>query len=419
MKKNSILPLEEKPQRHSYCLLQITALLSMKLGTSVSFRALAKIGLIWRQFSRNWLRTPCHNTILNWLLKVGYYALCSPKPVARDWVIILDTSIQLGQDKVLVVLGVRASDIDFNRPLKYGDLSTLVIAVNRHWTGDAVSRELVKLSDRLGAISYAVGDHGGEIKKGLELAGIRQVHDITHALALGVEKRFRNDVSYKDFHSEMSRMRARLSQSVAAHIIPPTQRKKSAYQNIRPVATWAIKALRFLDSPEAGLPEKKREKEELEWLNAHRDLVGELFQLSTAINRVEKVLKHKGLSADTLKSTNATLNQLDITGASAFKDRFIKELAGSLQLLPEHKNIVCTSDILESAFGKYKNYLSHNPMAGVTRLVLVIAAFCSPLDHNHLKICLENTTMKQVHHWVEINIGPTLFKKRNETIRFA
>jgi hypothetical protein len=417
--KKNVIDSDKAPLRHSYSLLQIATLVQIMVRTSVSFRALEQVLRIHRELVGGPMLVPVHNTILNWLLKAGYYSLCRLKPMTGDWVIILDTSIQMGQEKVLAILGIRAGDIDFSRPLNHRDLSPLVLAVSRHWNSNGVHAELEALSCQLGGISYAVGDHGGEIKKGLELAGIRQVHDISHDLALRVERRYKDDERHKGFRAQVTQMRVRLGQSVAAHIVPPAQRNKSAYQNIRPLTNWATRALRFLESPEAGLPEHERAKTELSWLKNYKGLIWELDELSTAITEVETVLKHQGLSQSTVKTANAIFNQMRIPDPGSFKTEFIAKLTDSIRLLSEHPNILCTSDIIESAFGKYKNFLSHNPMAGVTRLILVIAAFCSSLDEDFVRESMEKTTMSQVKQWTDINIGPTLYKKRNDILRSA
>ncbi len=54
------------------------------------------------------------NTILDWIHKLGLYVLNKEKEKADDWIIILDESIQLGSDKILVVLVIRESQIDFS-----------------------------------------------------------------------------------------------------------------------------------------------------------------------------------------------------------------------------------------------------------------------------------------------------------------
>ena len=50
-----------------------------------------------------------------------------PLKKADDWIIITDESVSIGQERLLVVLGIRRSEIDFTRSLKMQDLKTLFI----------------------------------------------------------------------------------------------------------------------------------------------------------------------------------------------------------------------------------------------------------------------------------------------------
>jgi hypothetical protein len=383
----------------------------------VSFRALEKQQQIREVLLNQRGNTPAHTTICNWILKVGYHELTRSVPQGEKWVILLDTSIQLGQEKVLVILGIRERAVDFNRPLKESDLTPLAIVIANKWTGKTVADELLKLKIKVGTILYGVGDHGGEIKKGLELAGIVHVHDITHVVALLMEKRYRNDPRYKDFCTRMSTMRSKLSQSQFAEIIPPSQRKKSAYQNIRPITEWATKCLKILEGLDTSLPRNQRVQQELSWLSSHKGLIDELDQLTTAINKIEKELKHKGLSESSLRYCNAVLNQLQIADIQDFKIKLLAKFQDALNKLPNHHKIICTSDILESIFGHYKNFLSNCPMAGVTHLVLVIAAFTANITPDYIKNCMEKVSMAQVYEWKRKNIRESLFQRRIEFFR--
>ena len=65
----------------------------------------------------------------NWTLKIGYYELFHQKEKADDWIILLDHSIQFGQEKIFTVLGIRQKDfLELKRPLQYTDIKTLLIA---------------------------------------------------------------------------------------------------------------------------------------------------------------------------------------------------------------------------------------------------------------------------------------------------
>ena len=83
-----------------------------------------------------------------------------------------------------------------------------------------------------------------------------------------------------------------------------------------------------------------------------------------------------------------------------------------MELLPNKSKILYTSDILESVFGKSKNYVSENPMAGITNLVLTIAAFTCSLSQKDVKNCMEKIRTIDIKNWTEKNIGISLFQKR-------
>ena len=63
-------------------------------------------------------------------------------------------------------------------------------------------------------------------------------------------------------------------------------------------------------------------------------------------------------------------------------------------------------------FGKYKNYVSANAMAGITDLALCIAAFTCALAPHELITALEQTTEAQLRLWAHQHIGPTLAANR-------
>ena len=83
-------------------------------------------------------------------------------------------------------------------------------------------------------------------------------------------------------------------------------------------------------------------------------------------------------------------------------------------MLPDTNKILCSSDIIESVFGKYKNCFAHHPIAGMTNDILAIATFTSDLKQEDIKQALENTTVNDIKLWTKENVGDSLFKKRRE-----
>jgi hypothetical protein len=389
-------------------------LVALKLQTSASFRAVAKSSEIVRRYLQVPLQTAAPNTILLWVQKLGYYLLTQEKERADDWIIFLDHSIQLGPEKLFVILGIRHHQIDFQRPLQYQDLTPLREVARAHWTGDMVGQTLRELQQELGTILYAVGDYGSDIKKGLRLAAIPHVHDVTHHIALILKDLYATDTAYQDVTQRLARIRKQFGQTEAAHLIPPKQRKKSRYHNLKPLAEYGRHVRRYLSRPADHGEAEKRVGQALQWLPAYATFFDELMEVSRLVCELEWHVKHRGLSPASIAVCCHALNAATTPKGLRFKTRMLQYFQVTCALVEAAECILCTSDILESAFGKYKNYVSDNPMAGITGLALCIAAFTSSLELQELKEALEHTTTQHVQIWIQDNIGTTMLKKRRD-----
>jgi hypothetical protein len=415
VKKKLLDQKKDRPKRYWFSVNIIALAIKNKLKTSTSFRALSLSFGIYISSLKLSCNPPTHTTLLNWIHKIGYYELTMKKEIADDWVVILDESIQLGQDKVLVVYGIRASNIDYSRPLKFQDLVPLRVISKNRWNGELIKDVILKLEEEIGPLKYAVGDYGCDIKKGLELCNIPHVHDLTHKIALFLEKRFKNHLEYKELIDKMSNMRVKYSQTKIAHIIPPKQRKKSRYQNIKIISDWCVKSLKYLDV------HKDKDidiYDNLKWLKNYSTLITELSELNTTINNIEKKLKHNGFDNKIKLECIKELDQLKSDMGIDFKNYLVEYFKDVEKLVPKTDKILITSDIIESAFGKYKNYLSQNAMAGVTNLILCISAFTATLSNERIKKALESTTIYDIKKWTKEFVGKTLLQKRKEILCF-
>ena len=401
---------EKKPKRYCFKLHIIAAILNGKLNTSVSFRAISKLFEIFAVCMNLKIRTPSRTTVINWVHKVGLYQLSRKKKKADDWIIILDHSIQLGRGKLFVVFGIRESEIDFTRPLIFQDLEPLILVPKEKWDGEVVRDYLIELKGEIGNILYAVGDYGGDLKKGLELAGIKHVHDIGHRFALILKKIYEKDEDFVEFMTKAAKMAKKLAQTEFAYVIPPKRRTKSRFQNIDTIITWGSKVLKRLRGRKIG----KEVRQKLKWLKKYQPLIEELSEINAVIREIEKILKSEGISKKTVNRCNRILKRLTTDNGKIVGKEISEYLKEAVLLLPETAGILCSSDIIESSFGKYKNYLSNNAMAGLTNLALCIAAFTSSLEKCEIKLALETTSVADVKQWTQKNIGKTLLQKRRE-----
>jgi len=387
---------------------------ALKLHTSASFRAVAKSSEILSRYQEGPLQTATHTTILLWVKKIGYYLLTKPKEHAEDWMIIPDHSIQLGPDTLFVIFGIRESQIDFGRPLRYQDLEPLRVVAKSHWTGEGIRDCVGELQKELGQITYAVGDWGSDLKKGLRLAEIIHSHDVTHHIALFLKKLYSSNAEYQAVTQHLSRMRRQLCHTRAAHIIPPKQRTKSRYHHLKPLSEYGRHILHSLDQhpDEAGKDDPLQKH--ISWLRAHRTFFEELIEVHTLLCQIERHVKHQGVSPVTIGACCTLLAQASTSKGRLFKEYILHYFQTVLALNTAFETILCTSDILESAFGKYKNYVSDNPMAGITDLALCLAAFTCSLEQHEIQEALEQSTIADLKEWSLTHIGTTLLKKRRD-----
>ena len=308
--------------------------------------------------------------------------------------------------------------------MQYTDLKTLLIVNKSSWNGKLVANELQKLESTMGKFKYAVGDYGSDLRSGLVLSMIPHVHDLSHLIALIIEKLYKNDDRFIEFKDKMSNMRSQFAQTNIAAIVPPKGRKKSEYQSFDKIIKWGNAALNLIDNKLNDSEQTKhleeyfetktldRIKTELSWISDYSELITELSEINHAIKGVEKELKHNGLSKLSFEKCREILEKLESNNGKEFKKILIFKINQQIQLLPNTDTILFSSDILESIFGKYKNRVSENPMASITCLMLIIAAFTCNLTEDSVKQSIENVKIVDIKKWSQENIGISLFKKR-------
>lgn len=378
--------------------------------TSASFRSMSCIFDIFSvciEFERN---TPSYSSGMLWVKKIGYYCLNKTKVIADDWILVLDESIGIGQEKLLVILGVRSSQVDFTRPLRLQDMEPIIVKSKKKWTSEDVYEELEKSKALLGKVVYATTDGSSVLKKALRLSEINHIYDVTHAIASMLEKLYKNDADFMELTKFMGEMRLKLCCSKHAHIIPPNQRSKSRFLNIDILTDWGMKVLVALKKNNLTREEKKL----LQWVGEKKSLIKEMSQIIETIEELSILLKNNGLSMETKIKCCQILNKCKNTQRqNCFKYMFMDYLDTNSSLIGKQlETIMCTSDIVETTFGKYKNELSKNPMNGITDLALIIPALTSSLLDDEIKKAIDSCTCKMLKEWKIENLCDSLSVKR-------
>lgn len=344
-----------------------------------------------------------------WVKKLGYARLTCVKTKADDWVIILDESIGIGQEKVLVILGIRQKDIDFTRPLNIQDMEPLLVKSREKWQATDIANEINIIKQNIGAILYAVADAGNSIRKSLEITDVIWIYDITHAIAITLSRIYKEDYQFKEFARLSAQMRLKLYNSKQAHLIPPNQRSKSRFLNIDILSNWAVQALKAYHNPETC----QADKQNLQWVKDMEEYVNVLEKIMSATQEISIILKNNGLSKKTILRCKASLKGCNKGKLGQFKKMILQQLTENGNFLTKrNENKLCCSDVIETIFGKYKCELSKNQMSGITDLVLIIPALTAKLDVITTTQAIDNCTVKDIEIWKKKNLGDSLLSKR-------
>jgi hypothetical protein len=372
----------------------------------VSFRAVSKIYIHLNLYLRLNLDISTHTTVLNWTKKQGISQFRDKEFFQQEkWVLIVDESIQFGNKKLLVVFAVPESRCSQSKTLSYKDLTPLVLKVGASWKSENVVSAIREHIDPE-QISYCVSDTGGNLTCAFNTLKCRYISDVNHKFSLMMKSVFENDVHFTEFTKALSLLRAQKSMSKMARIVPPNQRIMSRWMNLTPLLEWGIKMIHLLEKNELT----EEEKTVLSFLKPLKEFIFDTYQILIRMNDIQKLLKNKGFNNEIAPKAISKFS--DMKSCNSLKIR--RQLEGYLLDLTskaEGKTICCSSDIIESCFGRYKEIVKGNKSVGISDLCLCIAAMTGKSNTND---AMETVSIKQLKEWKTKNVSKTLFAEKSE-----
>jgi len=197
------------------------------------------------------LPTPCFNSMRSWVFRLGLYLMQSKPECRDDWIFILDHTVELGQKKCLLILGISAEQLEARGyALQHRDVTVLGIDVVTHSTGEIVAEQLEKVAEKVGTPIQILADYGSDIKKGIRLYREKRptviyTYDVTHKMAALMKKELQTDEKWLSFLKQCGKVCTGLKQTNLYFLTPPRQRTKARYSNVSPQIQWAQKIIAY------------------------------------------------------------------------------------------------------------------------------------------------------------------------------
>jgi hypothetical protein len=312
------------------------------------------------------------------------------------------------------------------RGLSHNDVEILGIEIMNSTKGELIEQQLDKISKRVGVPVQIVADNGSDLARGIKLyqqknPDVIYTHDVTHAMALLLKNQLDADDRYQSFIKDCNICRQKLQQTELSFLSPPAQRSQCRYFNVERLTKWASQLLSA--SPEtliALMPEydhslmTKKIIDKLGWLTGYELELIKWNQMLLLTRSVETHLKQAGISRQSpnhFEKERVIFSDLNIEN---FQQHIFHYLNVQSEKFKTGGTFLGTSDVIESLFGKYKQFSARCPLKEMGQMLLTICLSTMNLTTALIKEALETISFVDVEDWLTEVFGRSTLSKRKE-----
>jgi hypothetical protein len=368
---------------------------------------------------------PSYASIRLWLLRLGLYKLTCPLERADDWIWIVDHTMQIGDMKCLIILGLRRSAWEAraadDRRLCREDVDIIALEPVRESTGEVVAEQYREAAKRCGVPRAIISDDGRDLHKGTNLYLAEQpdscwIYDIKHRTASLLKHALEHNPEWISFTQQATRTKQQTYLTPQAFLVPPQQRGKARYMNVDTLVEWGQKTLAFLDDPQAAARHDvtlEDLEKKLGWLRDYRSALQSWGEALNVIETTEHYVRTQGIHRRAVRELSPMLKAL---GGGPLSRRFRVQLLASLRqealLCREGERLPGSSEIIESVIGQYKHLQGERSPHGLTGMILSIAANVGQRTTALVKTAMEEINNASLVQWCKEHLGTSVQSHR-------
>jgi hypothetical protein len=359
---------------------------------------------------------PCYSTVRAWILRIGLHALTRPLDKKEPWIWLVDHTVQIGQIKLLVILGCPMSQVPFGeRALRMSDLTLVALVPMEKSNGRLIETEMENAAYRTGRPASIATDQGGDLLKGIadyrELRPeVAHVPDIAHFGANALEHAWDGDPRWAEFVGKLQETSSKLRQSKEAYLMAPRMRPKARFMNVRTQMRFAERVLKHLDQQ---TPHAKA-IEHYGWLNDFRVELSVWFREHHLVQTTIEKLRVDGLHAESLPELESAWGEIGERPSTVAVVEKLRGYVRDNQPKVAGMRLVASTEILESSFGKLKRMEGQQSQDGITAMALALGAAVGHWDEDAIREALESVPEKKVESTAQRLFGGTVqwFRKQ-------
>lgn len=281
---------------------ELIGLVVFMVVAGCSLRATAKtVHFVGRELFGWDIGIPSASTVRNWTNRFGLFVLHQTKDLSGKYVAIVDESIQIGKEKLLLVLGYpTALEAHSIAPLSHDQVEVLGMQVKSSWTAEQVTEMVKDCQERLPNIEIVrvISDQGSSLLKAWKNLKIQHVSDCTHWMMNAVKTIFGEDDRLQQFCAKVGSLRQQLAMTDYAFLLPPTLRKKDRFCRIFMLIDWIANVNIYRELGYQKVNECTAFVRSNRWLRLQLTQVHALLVISS------RLLKRSGLSQSVFEAWN-------------------------------------------------------------------------------------------------------------------
>ena len=417
------LPIGEVPpgQQFGAGMTMLCVNLARKIGLRPTVAAL-DVFFAWLNVSPD---VPTYQSIRGWMQRIGLDRMQNVEKT-KGGVWLTDHTNQIGKEKVLTIMRVR--EWKPGAALRLEDVDILTLTPGESWKREDVAKAYQATAERCGVPRAVEMDGAVELREPVETLGKPgekplALRDPKHFLANQLESLLNQDPQWEAFTKQLGGTRSALQQTELAHFIPPSFKIKARFMNLAPTLHWASTVLWHLAHAESQSRQgvtHERMRAKLGWLEEFALNIAQWQECQTVISTALTLLNTQGIfHGVTDRFRECVAGEARCEMSQELVARTTKFLGEHEAKLQPGERLPMSTEIVESAFGKFKQLERQHARGGFTGLLLTFPVLLRETTSEEVGESFARVKVADVKAWEKKHLPHTLTARRQRMFREA